>query len=209
MSTAVVCISRTLGAGGEDVGRLVAERLGFLYADDEIIDAAAERAGVSRTAVASAERPPGLMARILESMASTPMVTESGAWSGMPGFATGAPAGSGYEELIQDVIRERAAQGKVVIVAHGGSVCLRGTPSVLRVLVTAPAELRAQRIVGAGSLDAGKAAKAVADSDRKRQEYLQRFYRAKEEATDYDIVVNTEVLGIENAARLVVDAAGH
>jgi hypothetical protein len=209
MSTAVVCISRTLGAGGEDVGRLVAEQLGFRYADDEIIDAAAERAGVSRTAVASAERPPGLMARILESLAATPMVAESGAWTGMPGFATATPAAAGYEELIQDVIRESAAQGKVVIVAHGGSVCLRGAPSVLRVLVTAPAELRAARLTENGGVDAAKAQKAVSDSDRMRREYLQRFYHAKEEPTDYDLVVNTEVLGIENAAHVVVDAARH
>lgn len=209
MSTAVVCISRTLGAGGEDVGRAVARQLGFTYADDEIIDAAAERAGVSRTAVASAERPPGLLARILESMAATSVMAESGAWTGMPGYATATAAPESYEELIQDVIRERAAQGKVVIVAHGGSVCLRGTPSVLRVLVTAPAELRAERLASAGAMDAGKAAKAVADSDRMRREYLQRFYHAKEEPTDYDIVVNTELLGVDNAARLVVEAAAH
>jgi hypothetical protein len=30
----VICISRTLGAGGEEVGWLVAERLGFAYVDE-------------------------------------------------------------------------------------------------------------------------------------------------------------------------------
>jgi len=209
MSTHVVCISRTLGAGGEDVGRMVAEQLGFQYADDEIIDAAAERAGVSRTTVAGAERPPGLIARILESLAATPMMAESGAWTGMPGYTASSAGAGGYDELIQDVIRERAAQGKVVIVAHGGSVCLRGTPSVLRVLVTAPPAVRAARLTDGGSVDNAKAQKAVADSDRARREYLQRFYRATEDPTDYDLVVNTEVLGIESAARVVVDAAQH
>ena len=34
---ATVCISRTMGAGGEDVGRLVAGKLGFDYVDEDIV----------------------------------------------------------------------------------------------------------------------------------------------------------------------------
>ena len=30
-----MCISRSSGAGGEQVGRLVADRLGFVYVDEE------------------------------------------------------------------------------------------------------------------------------------------------------------------------------
>ena len=37
----VVCISHAPGAGGEEVGRLVAERLGLLYVDDDIVARAA------------------------------------------------------------------------------------------------------------------------------------------------------------------------
>ena len=44
MNYRVVCISRAAGAGGEQVGRLVAERLGFRYFDDEVIALASERA---------------------------------------------------------------------------------------------------------------------------------------------------------------------
>ncbi|MBA3366230.1 MAG: cytidylate kinase family protein, partial [Actinobacteria bacterium] len=41
MSARVVCISRELGAGGEQIGRLVAERLGLQYVDEEVIARAA------------------------------------------------------------------------------------------------------------------------------------------------------------------------
>ena len=37
MTASVVAISREHGAGGEQVGALVAERLGFRYVDDEIV----------------------------------------------------------------------------------------------------------------------------------------------------------------------------
>lgn len=37
MSHRVVCVSRALGSGGEEVAHLVAEELGFRYVDEEII----------------------------------------------------------------------------------------------------------------------------------------------------------------------------
>jgi Cytidylate kinase-like family len=37
----VVCVSHTTGAGGEEVGKLVADQLGYLYVDEEIVARAA------------------------------------------------------------------------------------------------------------------------------------------------------------------------
>ena len=47
MAATVVCISRTMGAGGEEVGRLVAGKLGFDYVDEDIVKRAAERGEVT------------------------------------------------------------------------------------------------------------------------------------------------------------------
>jgi cytidylate kinase len=46
MSFRVVCISRDVGAGGEDVGRAVASQLGFRYVDEEIVRRVAEQTGI-------------------------------------------------------------------------------------------------------------------------------------------------------------------
>src|SRR5436853_39 len=43
MARNVVCISHASGASGADVGHLVAERLGFLYVDEAVIDRGAQR----------------------------------------------------------------------------------------------------------------------------------------------------------------------
>ncbi len=80
MACRVICISRSLGAGGEEIGRTVAREMGFRYADEEIITRAAEKAGVSVDTVAQVEHTPSLIARILESMARTPPSPEG--WSG-------------------------------------------------------------------------------------------------------------------------------
>ena len=56
MPCRVVCISHATGAGGEEVGKLVAERLGFLYVDEDIVAGAAARGGIDPGEVADEER---------------------------------------------------------------------------------------------------------------------------------------------------------
>jgi len=46
MDCSVIAISRTLGAGADEIGDLAATKLGFRYVNNHVIDWAAERAGV-------------------------------------------------------------------------------------------------------------------------------------------------------------------
>jgi cytidylate kinase len=199
----VICISRSLGAGGEEVGRRVAKALGFRYADQEIIIRAAEKAGVLPESAAQAEHTPGLIARILESIGSTP---DAVGWSASA--ALSSPTKPAYEGLFERVIRETANRGDVVIVAHGASIPVAGMSGLLRVLVTASPRVRAERLAREANLKAAEARKAIAESDRQRREYLRRFYDIRQELpTHYDLVVNTDVLTLPLAAKLVVSAA--
>jgi len=201
----VIAISRAIGAGGEEIGRMVAAQLGLRYADQEIIVKAAEKAGVSPETVAKAESSPSLIERILESLGRMPFTGETMAIS--PPVLVEAPVA--YTGLIEQVLREAAAQGDVVIVGHGASIPLAGMSGLLRVLVTAPPETRISRLAEAEGMDAGKARKAVKHSDDERRNYLRRFYDVGEERPDrYDLVVSTECLSLEEAVRTIVVTAG-
>ena len=204
MTCRVVSISRSLGAGGEEIGRTVAKELGFRYADEEIITGAAEKAGVTPETVAQAEHTPSLIARILESIARTPPSPE-----GWTGAAILPPNTSpDYESLIEKVVRETANEGNVVIVAHGASIPLGDLRGVLRVLVTGSPEVRAERLAREAKLDEQAAKKAIDESDHQRREYLRRFYNVRQELpTHYDLVVNTDILASPLAARLIAGAA--
>ena len=80
---------------------------------------------------------------------------------------------------------------------------------MLRVLVTASPETRAQRLAESRGLEPKAAAKSIKESDGARADYLRRFYNVGEELpTHYDLVVNTDVLSVERAAELVAQAAG-
>ena len=207
MACRVVCISRALGAGGEEVGRLVADRLGFLYIDEEIISRAAAKAGIDAQTVADEERRRSLISRVLEALG------EGGGegWvlvGAAPLQASDQLRGEDVRALIREAIEQAAAQGKVVIVAHAASHALPHEPDVLRVLVTASPDTRATRIGEVEGLDQKSAARAVKDSDAARRDYLKRFYDVDEELpTHYDLVVNTDLLPADRAAELVSLAA--
>lgn len=200
----VIAISGAIGAGGEEIGRMVAAQLGLRYTDDEIVANAAERAGVSAETVAKAESTPGLMKRILDSLGRVPLTAEPMAYTPV---VVEAPAA--YTALIEEVLRETAARGDVVIVGHAASIPLAGTSGLLRVFVTAPVETRVNRLAQTAGMDLGRAEKAIHHSDNERRSYLRRFYGVEEERPDrYDVVVNTECLTFDAAAHTIVSAAG-
>jgi cytidylate kinase len=205
VTCSVVCISRTKGAGGEEVAQLVAQRLGFVYVDDEIVARAAARGGISPGEVADEERRKSLVARVLEAMAHGGGELAAG---GIPLSADEMLNSDDVRALIRETIEQTVARGNAVIVAHAASHVVAQTQGVVRVLVTASPATRATRVSVAEGLDQAQAARAVKDSDAARSDYLKRFYGIGEELPiQYDLVVNTDVLSFEQAAGLVAEAA--
>ena len=207
MARTVVCISHAAGAGGEEVGRLVAERLGFLYVNEEIVARAAAKGGVDAADVADEERRKSLAARALNAIAQ----------GGGEAWTLGAvgPLSSREEldsddirSLIRETIEQTASRGKAVIVAHAASYAIGHGDGVLRVLVTASPETRTTRVAEAEGLDQAGAARVLKESDAGRADYLKRFYDVREESpTHYDLVLNTDALSIEEAADLIARGA--
>ena len=203
----IICISRSTGAYGEQVGRLVADQLGFRYVDEEVVTWAAQRVGVSAQLVDEVEHSQTLIARILNTTA-TAGAADAAAWSEDAARIRYPPPI--YQGIIREVIRETAETGDVVIVAHAASIPLAGMPGLLRVWVTASPDVRAARLRAASDvpLDQRQATAAIAESDRERRAYLKRFYKVTHELpTHYDLVINTDVLTPALAAHVIVSAA--
>ncbi|HMH41807.1 MAG TPA: cytidylate kinase-like family protein [Gaiellaceae bacterium] len=208
MKTSVVCVSHATGAGGNEVGRLVAERLGFRYVDEDLVSQAALRAGVDASEIADEERRKSWLGRVLDDLA----VGGGEAWAmtglgpyGAVGVATTSDELRAY---IREAIEETAGHGKAVIVAHAASHALAGRQETLRVLVTASPATRAGRVAEAEGLDETRAARTIKDADAGRADYLRRFHGVEQELpTQYDLVLNTDQLSPEQAAALISEAA--
>jgi len=213
MEFRVVCISRTIAAGGEGIGELVAQRLGFRYMDEEIITRAAQEAHVDASLLAAAEHRQTFLKRLIEKLDTALRVAGApvSVLDGTPlDIAVGTSTGQrvppdDLRALIRAAIHEVATAGQAVIVAHAASLALGGMEGVLRVLVTASPGTRAQRLAAAQAVSINAAADAVAASDHERRDYLESFYSVKQELpTRYDLVVNTDVLTQQQVADLIL-----
>jgi cytidylate kinase len=208
VACSVVCVSHTTGSGGDDVGKQVAERLGYLYVDEEIVARAAAQGGLEPRDVADEERRKSFARRFLGTLA------EGGgdAWMLGASVAGATPLDelgpAEIRALIRETIVQTAGHGNVVIVAHAGSYAIEPRPGALRVFVTASEATRARRVAAAEGIDEARAGGVIKDSDAGRRDYLKRFYSVdRESPTDYDLVLNTDLLTSPQAAEIVIRAA--
>ena len=119
---AIVTISHEIGAGGPEIGQLLAERLGCRYVDHELISNAATRYGLLEEKLSHLdESKPSLFERF---DAETRR----------------------YITVIQTALYDFAEQDNVVLMGRGGQWLLRGIPHVLRVRVMAPFDVRVKRL---------------------------------------------------------------
>ena len=199
MGYRAVALSQVYGSGAERIGRDVAQQLGFGYLNEAIVAQVASDRGVDPAVVMGAEQRKSFFTRVAEMAAR-------GAPDVMPDTSLYA-----FDEtdtllwLIRDAVRDAADRGNVVLVAHAACYACTDRLDVLRVWVTASPLTRASRVASELGLSDKEAAKSVRQSDAARASYLKRVYGIGEESqTDYDVVINTERLAADAAARLIL-----
>ena len=208
MSHKVVCISSQDGASAQEAAQLVAGSLGFRLIDEDIVARAAVEAGVDTGAVADVERRKSRLRKVLDEVMSA---GSAGVYA-IPAEFGGVYYEPGSDELrgaIRSVIDDIAGAGSAVIVSHAASLALTERADVLRVMITAPQQTRERRFAEEHGLDEKEAGRRIKRSDAGRADYIKRFYGIGAELpTHYDIVINTEKMSPEEAASLIVMAAG-
>ena len=193
-----------------EIAAQVAERLGFTLVDEAIITRAAGEAGVDPHVVADVEKRQTFMARLLDALSSSSDATGH-AFSGVASVYSppDVPMTEDLRGLIRAAIEETSARGDVVIVSHAASHALAANTEALRVLVTASRETRTARLVESYGVSEADATRTVDEADAARADYLKRFYGIKHELpTQYDVVVNTDRVGTDDAVAVVMRAAG-
>ena len=186
----MVCVSREYGARGAEMGRIVAEQLGFRFYSQELIHDVAQEAHVRDQLVESLDE------RVQDSIS---------AWvSGL--IKRGVFAPSDYLRNLSKVVLTLGRHGKGVIVGRGAHFLL--DPQVtLRVRVIAPLELRTARVAARDGLSRDDARAKILRIDGERIAFNKQHYGADiSDPSHYDLVVNAGTLGIEGAADLSVRA---
>jgi len=199
----IIAIARELGAGGRGVGEAVATALDIPLLDNEIVNLVAERIGAPEAYVAQRdEQVESFTERVLRGI--TAAYPESLSSQELPDWSE-----ERLVQLTETIIKERAASESLVVVGRGAPMLLKDRLDVVRVFVSAPQAERAARIAARMGLSADDALKEMRKSDQRRAAYFKEHYNVMDwrDPRHYDLVVNTARLGIEGAARLVVEAA--
>ena len=215
MAHMVITIARQIGSGGDLIAADVAHALGIQLIERQILEAAANAAGVSPDTIRQVERVPSFMERMLEylgnqSVSTDPLVEMPvGGLVTAGGFNLGMTSDS-YRDLLEQVVRKTAEETDSVILAYGGSVILRDMPSVLRVLICAPVRIRFQRLAEIMNCSAEVAEQQVRDDDKARADYFQTYYKVNwTNPALYDLTINTARLSPMAAVEAIKTANSH
>jgi len=205
MAAPVITVTRQYASGGSDVAHRVAVALGWTVIDNEFVDQVAERAGLPAAEVAQREeRAPGLLERLARTLAAA---------SPELFLATAAAPRVEQDEativrVTERVIAEAAAHGRIVLVGRGAQAVLAQRPDALHVYVVASQAWRIRHAVERLGVDPANARQVVDETDRQRDQYVKTYYkRQRHDFVNYDVVVNTERLGLDGAAAVVVAEA--
>lgn len=200
----VVTISRMYGSNGSEVAERVARSLGWSLFDNAMVDAVAERSGLTRAEVsAQDERVPSMVERLASALSlGSPEI--------MPPVPDG-PLETTEERIVavtRRVIEEAVQTGPAVFVGRGAQCLLAERSDALHVFCFAPRPALRQYVMEKFGVDAAEAERRVADQNKQREHYVKRHWNRNWLAHEnYHLCVNTAWLGIDGAAQQVLDAA--
>ncbi|HEY4133271.1 MAG TPA: cytidylate kinase-like family protein, partial [Gemmatimonadaceae bacterium] len=171
----VITVSRMYGSCGSEVAERVAETLGWHLFDNEIIDAIAERSGLTRAEVtAQDEHVPSLVERLASALSL-----------GSPEIMPPVPAGTieSTEERIvtvtRQIIEEAVQEGPAVFVGRGAQCLLAERADALHVFCYAPPSALRRYEMARSNVSAADADKRVSDINKQREAYVKRHWNRK------------------------------
>ena len=189
----VIAIGRQFGSGGHDIGKALAEKLGYDFYDAEIIQMTAGTTGYTLEFIKKNEE-------IMTNSLIYDLVNQMYLNADMQDEA---PKDKIFEAECQ-VVRDLAKKGNCVIVGRCADYVLRNSENCLKVFFSAPLMSRIRRVAQRQNISEGEAKATVQKNEKLRADnyryYTRRMWGA---AGNFDLSLNTD-LGeeyIENCIR--------
>lgn len=200
----IITIGRELGSGGRTIGKLVANKLGIPYYDRELIDKAADKAGLSVPYVETNEQ------RVTNSfLYNIAMGTSYGYGILENANKQSLPLSEQVYIAQKDVITGFADQGSCVIVGRCADQILKNRDNIFRVFIYADKRSRANHAINEYGMDREKVEKELKKSDRERSQHYNNFTEKEwGERHNYDLLLNSGALGYEKCADIIISAIG-
>jgi len=182
----LITISQWIGCEGLDIARLVAESLQIELFDDYRLQQMAHEMGIRDEDIPDMDKgAPGLFDRIFT---KKPEI---------------------YMDYIEVIVYEAAKKGEGVIIGHGSQVLLPEFGCGFHVMIHAEESTRIQNLMLQKKLSRDAAEKLVKKSDQEQMHFFRyAFHREWTDFSLYDLIISTEHITPDLAAKLIVDVQG-
>ena len=181
-----ITISREYGSGGRYIGQLVADKLGIKLYDKEFVEKLAVETGLTEEYIENNEQKRNALDAL-----------NSGYYFGM----------NNSDELFikeSELIKEIANKESCVIIGRCADFILKDNSNVIKVFVYSNMEDEVKRATKFYGLDEKNAKKEIKRINKLRASHY-KYYTEKEwkDNSNYDICINSDVLGVEKSAELI------
>ncbi len=195
MKAKYITIEREYGSGGTKAARLLAQRTGIPCYGQEILEGVSKKYDVSVDRIQAYEE-----SATNSFLYSIYMMTRAAAGSS----DMLSPEGHIYVAE-QEMIRRFAAEGSAIFLGHCAAEALRGQKGVVKVFIRCSSDdMKRQRIINEYGISAESADTVRKKFDKKRSNYYYANTTKKwEDLRNYDVVLDSAVLGIDGCADIL------
>ena len=197
MKHIIINVGRQVGAGGQEIGRMLAQDFEAKFYDRELLNLAAKESGFSEKFFKQNDERKGFFRSLFNVQAPHLM------GSGMYG------SDFSQESLFKfqsDAIRKAAEEGSCVFLGRCADYILRDFENVVNVFITASMDFRAKIVSQVKDIDDEQARKLIEHVEARRAQYY-NYYTGKKwgAAESYDLCVDASLLGLEETEKLIAD----
>jgi hypothetical protein len=195
MKHIIINVGRQVGAGGQEIGRMLAQEFNAKFYDRELLNLAAKESGFSEKFFKQNDEKKGFIRGLFN--VQSPHLTGSSIY------------GSNFsqESLFQfqsDAIRKAAAEDSCVFLGRCADYILRDFENVVNIFITASLDFRVEIVSKVKELDADHARKLIEQVESRRAQYY-NYYTGKKwgAAESYDFCIDASILGLEETEKII------
>lgn len=196
MSNTIISICREYCSGGKEIGKKVSDELGYTFLDKQLITEAAKKSGYDESVFEKVDE----------------VATNSLLYSLVLGTYGANAAGAMPDNdklfgLQAEIIRDTAKEKNCVVIGRCADYVLREEPNLIKIFLRADMDFRVERFRSLYTAPEGKKPEDIINkTDKKRASYY-KFYTGNlwKDMNNYDLVINTGKVGIDNAVATIID----
>ena len=197
MKHIIINVGRQVGAGGQEIGRKLAQDFDAKFYDRELLNLAAKESGFSEKFFKQNDEKKGFLRGLFNVQS--------------PHLTGGSLYGSNFSQdsLFQfqsDAIRKAAAEDSCVFVGRCADYILRDFENVVNIFITASMDFRVEIVSKVKELDADHARKLIEQVESRRAQYY-NYYTGKKWglAESYDFCIDASILGLEETEKIIAE----